>query len=86
MHVELERPFVWPEEPEDYSPWNKDESKLATEEQREFQMELAPDKDRRAVSDVRREKLREQAKALLEGREKWKPGAAMGGSMFSGRT
>jgi large subunit ribosomal protein L23 len=31
MTVEMEKPFVWPEKPEDWSPWGTEEKKRTTE-------------------------------------------------------
>lgn len=73
MTVELDKPFVWPERPEDYSEWNKDEFIQAEEAQQEWAEKTGYGKDR-YVNEDRRVAMREQAKALLEGKEKWKPG------------
>lgn len=72
MTVELERPFVWPEEPEDYSAWNKQEVEDSEKEQDEFGKKMQRDADT-LVNDERRTAMREQARALLEGKQKWKP-------------
>ena len=72
MTVELERPFVWPEEPEDYSEWNQDEVEESEKEQKKFS-ELHSATSDTIMNEDRRKSMREQAKALLEGREKWKP-------------
>ncbi|KAI5362761.1 Putative ribosomal protein L25/L23 [Septoria linicola] len=72
MTVELARPFVWPEEPEDgYQEWNRKDVKNSDEEQEKFQESLGSVKDT-IVDEERRERMREQAKALLEGKAKWK--------------
>ncbi|KAK0344032.1 mitochondrial 54S ribosomal protein YmL41 [Friedmanniomyces endolithicus] len=81
MTVELDRPFVWPEEPESYTPWNKEETKMANEDQMEYQRRQGGDRDALAVPDERRVKMREQARALLEGKQTWRPG---GGRMAEG--
>lgn len=75
MTVELERPFVWPEEPEDYSEWNMKEVQQSEEEQEKFSKSLAPGADAEEPKE-RRERMREQAKRLLEGKEKWRPAVA----------
>jgi large subunit ribosomal protein L23 len=72
MTVELERPFVWPEEPEDYSPWNKEQMEASKEMQEKMSEEDGSRKDM-LVNEDRRKAMREQAKALLEGRVRWKP-------------
>ena len=83
MTVELERPFAWPERPDDLKPWNGEENKLANEEQASLGARLGVQADQQGVSDERRTSMREQAKALLEGREKWKPGVSKGVGMIS---
>ncbi|EMC91774.1 hypothetical protein BAUCODRAFT_152153 [Baudoinia panamericana UAMH 10762] len=79
MTVELERPFVWPAEPADYTDWNKEEVKMASEQQEEFNESQGRAKDALAVSNEHRSKMREQAKALLEGKVQWRPSASKGG-------
>lgn len=74
MTVELARPFVWPEEPEDLGEWNAESVKGASKEQRAMQEKSAPTSDT-LTNDERRERMKEQAKALLEGKAKWKPPA-----------
>ncbi|TKA72702.1 hypothetical protein B0A55_06486 [Friedmanniomyces simplex] len=81
MTVELARPFVWPPEPEDYKPWNREENRLSREEQEEMQERAGMTADAMAVPEERRVKLREQARALLEGKQKWRPG---GGRIVEG--
>ena len=78
MTVELERPFAWPERPDDLTPWNAEENKLSNEEQAALGTRLGVQADQHGVSDERRTSMREQAKALLEGREKWKAGVSRG--------
>jgi large subunit ribosomal protein L23 len=72
MTVELERPFVWPEEPEDFSEWNKAEMEDQDKEQQKMSKKMEPTGDT-IVNEERRERMREQARALLEGRVRWKP-------------
>lgn len=71
MTVELQRPFVWPEEPEDYQEWNQKEVEGSSEEQEKAQEEQMPSAGTKAPKE-RMESMREQAKALLEGKAKWK--------------
>lgn len=72
MTVELVRPFVWPEEPEDgYKDWNRKELADSDEWQKEINEHHGTLKDT-IVNKERRERMREQAKALLEGKAKWK--------------
>ncbi|KAK5165595.1 mitochondrial 54S ribosomal protein YmL41 [Saxophila tyrrhenica] len=84
MTVELERPFVWPEEPEDYAEWNKGEMEESEEEQKKLQESLGPTRDT-IGNEERRTAMRDQAKALLEGRVKWKPVAEKGSGRLLGR-
>ena len=72
MTVELERPFVWPEEPEDYSAWNKEQME-ASKEMQEKMSEAEGNRKDLLINEDRRKAMREQAKALLEGRVRWKP-------------
>ena len=72
MTVELERPFVWPEEPEDYSQWNQSEVEESERESKKFSEQRGPSADA-LVNEDRRKAMKEQAKALLEGKESWKP-------------
>ncbi|KAK4544423.1 hypothetical protein LTR36_004314 [Oleoguttula mirabilis] len=85
MTVELERPFAWPERPTDLTPWNKEETTMASEEQQAYGEKVGPQADQKGVGDDRRVAMREQAKALLEGKEKWKPGLSRGVGMAFGR-
>lgn len=70
--MELARPFVWPEEPQDLSEWNADTNEQASKEQKAMQERAGSTKDT-VVNEERRERMREQAKALLEGKAKWIP-------------
>ena len=85
MTVELERPFVWPEVPEDLAEWNPVENKMASEEQQGMQERMGGASDAMAVTEERRRGMREQAKALLEGRERWRPGVSKGEGFMAGR-
>lgn len=73
MTVQLVRPFVWPEEPEDFKEWDKDNMKASEEEMEKFQEAQTSTKDTN-INEDRRIRMREQAKLLLEGKAKWKPG------------
>lgn len=72
MTVELERPFVWPEPLEDMSQFNQDQVQKYNDETKAFQEKMAPTGDT-IINEERRVSMREQAKALLEGKAKWKP-------------
>lgn len=82
MTVELERPFVWPEEPEDFKAFNQEQVKEYEEDTKKMREKQQPTGDT-VVNEARRESMREQAKALLEGKAKWKPVAVKG---FAPRT
>jgi large subunit ribosomal protein L23 len=71
MMVELTQPFVWPEEPEGYKEWSLDDLKESDREQ-EKQQEVRGSLADAYVNEERRERMREQAKALLEGKASWK--------------
>ncbi|EME78870.1 uncharacterized protein MYCFIDRAFT_212486 [Pseudocercospora fijiensis CIRAD86] len=71
MTVSLVRPFVWPERSEDHEEWNRKEVKAGDEETRKMQEKLGSMSDA-MVNEERRERMKEQAKALLEGKAKWK--------------
>lgn len=77
MTVELERPFVWPEEPRDLSAWNQEEVKMSEEEQERMGEAYGPTGDL-VVNEERRVAMREQARALLEGKERWRAGGRSG--------
>ncbi|CAK1358018.1 54S ribosomal protein L41, mitochondrial [Cercospora beticola] len=73
MTVELARPFVWPEEPDDgYVEWGLKENNDVEKENTKWQeLHMGQNRDQ-LVNEERRERMREQAKALLEGKAKWK--------------
>ncbi|EHL00218.1 Ribosomal proteins S24e, L23 and L15e [Glarea lozoyensis ATCC 20868] len=71
MMVEMDKPFAWPQEPEDFSPWDKeryDAIKQMQEDSRETQK-----LDYVTKPTAERKSIAEQAKELLEGDEKWGP-------------
>lgn len=72
MTVELEKPFVWPAEPDNYEAFDKSTHDAAEKDSEEYQKKRGRLNDT-LVNTFDRESMREQAKALLEGREKWKP-------------
>ena len=72
MTVELSRPFVWPAEPEDYKEWNKEEAQASEKDSEVFSESMGPIADT-SIGKDRREAMRDQAKALLEGKARWKP-------------
>ncbi|KAL2221834.1 putative mitochondrial ribosomal protein L23 [Thermoascus aurantiacus ATCC 26904] len=71
MTIEMAEPFVWPEEPKDFSPWEKNQFYEATEYQEKQgkpQTESAKE-----PNEAEREAYAEQAKLMLEGKLKWRP-------------
>ncbi|QSS55359.1 mitochondrial 54S ribosomal protein YmL41 [Histoplasma capsulatum var. duboisii H88] len=73
MTVEMTEPFVWPEEPEDYKPWEKDRYFEAKKLQEDASESIAPDAKNKPMPQKRRDTIAEQAKRLLEGKEEWQP-------------
>ena len=72
MTVELERAFVWPAEPEDWSAWNKEQMEASMEMSERLSEKNGSRRDL-VVNGERRRAMREQARALLEGSVEWKP-------------
>ncbi|KAE9972914.1 hypothetical protein BLS_002169 [Venturia inaequalis] len=76
MTVEMTEPFIWPEEPENFEIFDKETQEAAAKYNErasrhlnlnKFQLQLdAPAREHRKT-------LKEQAKALLSGKEKWEP-------------
>lgn len=86
MIADLARPFVWPEQPEDLTPWDKlmhdaveDEHMRGIQEQHARAKGMPSLRDEVAISPDRR-KLRAEAESLLAGRRKWRPGQPLGPS------
>ncbi|KAJ9627723.1 mitochondrial 54S ribosomal protein YmL41 [Taxawa tesnikishii (nom. ined.)] len=73
MTVEMDSPFVWPEEPEDYAEWNKETYAQAEKDNEEFQKRRGRLGDT-IFSKEDRVAMREQAQRLLEGKERWRSG------------
>ncbi|KAF7870037.1 hypothetical protein EAF04_004821 [Stromatinia cepivora] len=71
MMVEMERPFVWPEEPKDFSAWDKEGLKKRQEHEEELQAEQYPDAKQKPSKE--RLSIAEQARKILQGKEKWAP-------------
>lgn len=72
MTVELESPFIWPEPPEDREPWQEEYSD-AMEANNERDDKLRAETKDTVIDEAKQESMREQAKALLEGRKQWTP-------------
>lgn len=70
--------FVWPEQPADLEPWDKKVQDAAGRERR-VMMEgrSAQGQDLKVVGRGEREGLRERARALLEGRVRWRAGGGV---------
>lgn len=72
MIVEMDSPFVWPQEPEDFTPWDKKTFEAARDDQKTQQEVFQPDFKKQPARD--RDVIAEQARELLEGKEEWKSG------------
>lgn len=70
MFVELEKPFVWPEEPKTFEDWDKKTFDAAQEDQKAMMDTINPESKKKPSKD--RLSMREQAKLLLDGEEEWK--------------
>lgn len=84
MIADLARPFVWPEAPEDLTPWDKlmfdaveGEHKKSIEAQYARAKGTPKLREQMGLSPDRR-KLRTEAEELLAGRRKWRPGQPLG--------
>jgi len=71
MLIEMERPFVWPEEPEDYDRWDKETFDAARKSREESDKRNPMRRESRKLPTEERQSIAEQAKALLEGQAKW---------------
>ncbi|KAI9709566.1 MAG: hypothetical protein M1820_003326 [Bogoriella megaspora] len=69
--VEMDKPFVWPDEPEDFTPWSKKTNDAAQEAQKQAQESHTAKAQMQPAED--RDTVAEQARRLLEGKEKWRP-------------
>jgi large subunit ribosomal protein L23 len=86
MIAELARPFVWPEMPEDLTPWDKllfesveaehDSKLMAVHTGTHGTPRLRDEKE----TSTQRMKLRKEAERLLAGRKQWKPRQPLGAS------
>ncbi|KAJ6139593.1 hypothetical protein N7471_006079 [Penicillium samsonianum] len=74
MTVELKEPFVYPKEPEDLTPWEHESWSKAEKWQIDQQEKDNPKPNKGEQPDRElREAYKEQAKALLENKETWRP-------------
>lgn len=69
MLIEMDKPFAWPDEPKDLSGWDK-ETYDAAKRQREREQDAGRTEARTKASGER-VSIREQARLLLRGEEKW---------------
>lgn len=70
MTVQLVEPFVWPEEVTDLEPWEK-KTYLSASKEREARQEQQRLKS--GPTDETIKSIAEQAKAVLRGKQEWKP-------------
>jgi len=70
MTIEMERPFVWPEEPENFDLWDKETYQAANTNRDDDEGSQGPDAVLQRPRDSR--SIAAQAKALLEGKERWR--------------
>ncbi|KAI3397752.1 hypothetical protein diail_10405 [Diaporthe ilicicola] len=86
MIAELARPFVWPEAPEDLSPWDKamfDSIEAAYKKNTDSQharVKGTPMLRDQMERSAERLQLRKRADNLLAGKGTWKPGQPLGAS------
>lgn len=74
MTVELKEPFVYPEEPKDLTPWEHESWSKAEKWQIDQQEKENPKPNKGEEPDQQlRDAYKEQAKALLENKETWRP-------------
>lgn len=84
MIADLARPFVWPEAPEDLSPWDKLMfDAVEGEHQKSIEAQFARARGTPALRDqlevgADRRMLRKEAAKLLAGKRAWKPGQPLG--------
>ncbi|KAI9667468.1 MAG: hypothetical protein M1821_000284 [Bathelium mastoideum] len=71
MTVEMDKPFVWPEEPDNFEPWSKETRDATEKEQKEYEEKHMSSAYRMPPKDG--DLLAEQAQRLLSGKEKWRP-------------
>ncbi|RMJ28512.1 hypothetical protein PHISP_00639 [Aspergillus sp. HF37] len=72
MTVEMTEPFVWPEVPEDMSPWEQEQFNKAHEYQRERQQAQRPDNITKPDEQAR-EAFDNAAKEVREEKKTWRP-------------
>lgn len=70
MTVELESPFVWPEIPEDLSPWQQ-EMHLAQQKVEKAEEAMNGSMKDAAVDKANRRAMKEQYEAIMKGTKQW---------------
>lgn len=65
-------PFVYPEAPTDFTPWDKEMQERAQESREQEQKAMGPMGTRLPKGEGK--SLREQAEELLRGKKAWRPG------------
>ncbi|KKY38584.1 putative ribosomal protein l23 [Diaporthe ampelina] len=84
MIADLARPFVWPEAPDDLSPWDKLMfDSVEAEHRKGIEAQQARVRGTPRLRDemegsAERRKLRNEAERLLTGRRKWRSGQSLG--------
>lgn len=71
MIVELESPFVWPSEPEDFKDWDKETFDAAQEDNKKQQQSWDPASKKKPTRE--RGAIKDQARRILQGEEDWRP-------------
>lgn len=71
MTVQMDKGFVWPEEPTDFKPWDKDTHTMVKDAQDNEVQTRMPDAITKPTAE--RGSIAEQAKRLLRGEVRWKP-------------
>lgn len=69
MTVEMDKPFVWPEQPESMDAWSKEAHDAMTKSQKQ----QGTPKEQKDEHNKTADALSQQARDLLAGKTKWKP-------------
>jgi len=75
MTVEMQEPFVWPESPEDMTPWDNEHYTKSEEYQKNAKPEATGRRSKHALEPDEEDRgaFEKQAKELLEGKRVWRP-------------
>ncbi|KAI9797131.1 MAG: hypothetical protein M1833_005646 [Piccolia ochrophora] len=71
MTVQMEMPFVWPDEPQDLTAWDKEAFDATQKAQKQEQERMYPELEGKPSPE--RRSIAEQARELLQGRAPWTP-------------